>query len=128
MSNELELPPGDYYLGDPCYVINEWEEFLDKFWALNNRGGVFEYKGEKCAAFYTMFGDGQYEVTEGGFGWLPVDAGMIGMIPMSIAGNSAGVGVDVRLLQSAKCYEKDGWLHFGDVVVNTSDEEEEDES
>ena len=129
MSKELVLPPGDYYLGDPCYVINEdWDEFLNEFWKFD-RGGVFRYKGRTCAAFYTKYGDGQYEVTEGAFGWLPVDAGMIGMIPWELAnaGDSSG-GVDVRIRKPAKCYENDGWLHFGDIVVNTSDEEEEDES
>lgn len=130
MDKELVLPPGDYYLGDPCYVIDEdWDGFLQEFWALNDRGGVFKYKGKTCAAFYTRYGDGQYEVVDGAYGWLPVDAGMIGMIPMSLAGWKAeGAGVTTSITKPAKCWENEGWLHFGDIVVNTSDEEEENES
>ena len=127
MSHELMLPPGDYYLGDPCYVVQDWEDFLTEFWKFD-RGGVFKFQGKTCAAFYTKYGDGQYEVVEGAWGTLPVDAGMIGMIPMSIAGDAGVAGVDVELRQPAKCWESDGWLHFGDIVVNTTDEDQEDES
>jgi hypothetical protein len=129
--DSIKLPAGRYYLGDPCYVIDgdKWNDFLAEFWKIpEDRGGVFEYDGQTCAAFYTMYGDGQYETTAGGYGFLPVDAGIIGCIPINIAGhadNSGGVAIEFR--KPVECYEKDGWLHFGDIVVNTSDEEEEED-
>lgn len=128
MTEELVLPPGEYYIGDPCYVIEPWDDWLDVWFdgPSDDRGGTFRFRNKTCAAFYTEYGDGSYEVTEGASGWLGVDSGAIGAIPMSIAGNAEGAGISVTFKKPAKCYANGGWLHFGDVVVNTSDDEEED--
>ena len=65
----------DYYLGDPCYVIpdDEWGDFCN---TMNYDGEDFEFNGETCRVVGTG-GDGD-------FGGLSVDAGIIGVIPVSL--------------------------------------------
>ena len=64
----------NYYLGDPCYVIPdvEWDDFCGYI----GTDGDFEYKGETCRVVGTG-GDGD-------FGGLSVDAGILGVIPISL--------------------------------------------
>ena len=64
-----------YYLGDPCYVIPdaEWDDFCK---IMRYDGEDFEYKDETCRVIGTG-GDGD-------FGGLSVDAGIIGVIPVSL--------------------------------------------
>ncbi len=61
-------------MGDPCYVIPdaEWDEFCTYI----GTDGDFEYKGERCRVVSTG-GDGD-------FGGLAVDAGILGVIPISL--------------------------------------------
>jgi len=65
----------EYYLGDPCYVIpdDEWSDFCH---IMRDDGEDFEYKDETCRVIKTG-GDGD-------FGGLSVDAGIIGVIPVSL--------------------------------------------
>ncbi len=72
---KLELScVSNYYLGDPCYVIPdaEWDDFCGYI----DTDGDFEYKGETCRIVSTG-GDGD-------FGGLSVDAGILGVIPISL--------------------------------------------
>lgn len=123
------LPAGEYYIGDPCYVIEDWDNYLGEFWATTNhgaRGGMFEFDGFTCAAFYTKYGDGQYPF-EGVN--LPVDSGTIGAIPLVLMTQGSELdGTIVTFNNAFRCYEADGRLYFGANVINTNDEEEEDES
>jgi len=127
-----KLPAGEYYIGDPCYVIDsdKWHEFLDPFWALDNNGGIFDFDGYDCCAFYTLYGDGQYEASNGAM--LGVDAGMIGAIPLVLCtrGDMSGPGLDGTIVEFHEPFEcardYDGLLHFGNVTVMTGDENDDD--
>lgn len=120
------LPAGEYYIGDPCYVIDSWDEFLAPFWMQEPRGGVFDFDGYPVAAFYTLYGDGYYTLEPGGEG-LPVDAGMIGAIPVVLMtkGGEAD-GALVSFDEPFECYEINGVLHFGDYTVETGDVDDGD--
>jgi hypothetical protein len=119
-----KLPAGKYYLGDPCYVIDDtlWDEFLGLFWEQKPRGGIFTFCGYECCAFYTRYGDGQYELEPYG-GWLPVDAGMIGAIPIDLCTRSSGHQNGERVVFDVpvECEERDGRLCFGEFYVETGD-------
>jgi len=121
------LPAGRYYIGDPCYVIDgeAWSDFLDPYWDLDSRGGVFEYDGHKVCAFGTQYGDGCYEASNGAM--LGVDAGMIGAVPLEIVkGGDLALGTEVEFDEPFECVrDYDGRLHFGSFSVMTGDEEEE---
>jgi hypothetical protein len=123
-----KLPAGEYYIGDPCYVISKWDDYLKEFWATTKygaRGGMFDFDGHTCAAFYTKHGDGQYPF-EGAM--LPVDSGSIGAVPLVLCdrGCVEMSGAVVHMGEEFRCTEKDGRLHFGDRVVDTNDDEEDD--
>lgn len=124
--SKMTLPAGKYYIGDPCYVIDneKWDDFLGPFWNHGGRGGKFDFEGDDCVAFYTQYGDGQYEL-EGEGALLPVDAGMIGCIPKVMC-HSDGDGADVTFDEPFECWEENGNLHFGDLVVKTGDDMEEE--
>ena len=104
------LPAGEYYIGDPCYVIddNKWMAFVDAF-REEGEGGMFEFEGHGCTAFYTRWGDGL----------------LIGIIPIALCAQ-VGHGSYVTMDRPFTCGEFDGALRFGDYSVQTNDEEEED--
>lgn len=121
------LPAGKYYIGDPCYTIDndKWMELLELFRDAGERGGIFEFEGHPCAAFYTRWGDGQYQIQPTG-DFLPVDAGMIGMIPAALVTDDYDGGIEIDVFGETECYEEDGTLTFGTYVIKTGDDDEED--
>lgn len=81
---KLTLPAGQYYIGDPCYVIsdhNKWMAFLNScdFFEASVEASIGD---DKFWASPTAYGDGVYESNKGGR--FPVDAGLIGIVPLSI--------------------------------------------
>lgn len=119
------LPAGKYYLGDPCYVIDndKWDEYLNPFW--EDRGGIFEFDGHLCAAFYTRWGDGCYDCSDGSI--LGVDSGSIGAIPMVLCVGDIDSGTTVEFDTPVECYDSNGKLHFGGYTVDTDPEDEEED-
>ena len=98
----------EYYLGDPGYVIpdDEWGDFCS---IMRDDGEDFDFKGETCRVIGTG-GDGD-------FGGLSVDAGIIGVIPVSLCDPQAlksYVPSDARLINNFATLEKEGW---GDIII-----------
>ena len=98
----------NYYLGDPCYVIPdaEWDDFCK---IMTNNGDDFEFKGETCRVIGTG-GDGD-------FGGISVDAGVIGVIPVSLCDPQSlksYVPSDARLINNFATLENDG---YGDIIL-----------
>lgn len=86
---ELTLPAGKYFVGDPCYVIEDsdlWSKFCDKYFDYSEEhvstvsGAVIN--GHMVVASGTALGDGFYE-DESGNGYS-VDAGLIGLTPEAL--------------------------------------------
>ena len=97
-----------YYLGDPCYVIpdDEWDDFCN---IMRDDGEDFEYKDETCRVIGTG-GDGD-------FGGLSVDAGIIGVIPVSLCDPQSLKDIvpsDARLINNFATLEREGW---GDIII-----------
>ena len=98
----------EYYLGDPCYVIpdDEWGDFCN---IMRYDGEDFEYKDETCRVIGTG-GDGD-------FGGLSVDAGIIGVIPVSLCDPQKLKNIvpsDARLINNFATLENDG---YGDIIL-----------
>jgi len=73
------MPPGRYYVGDLCYVIEDaWGEVCDFMFAgKGNNEGQFTLKDGRTIVIYgTRYGDGTYESNLGTR--HSVDAGVIG--------------------------------------------------
>jgi hypothetical protein len=127
MKVSQKLPAGKYYIGDPCYVIDErWDEFLAPYWETDN-GGVFDFSGREVCAFGTQYGDGAFPCSDGSV--LGVDAGIIGAVPLDLCIGTPDVdGTVITFDEAFECYrESDGRMHFGDVSVMTGDEEDDNE-
>jgi hypothetical protein len=128
--HQVTVPAGEYYLGDPCYSVPEefWGELLkssDRFMT-KNQG---EANGFTVYAFHTAWGDGTYAGTDGSE--YPVDAGLIGLVPVALGGKDCYKGrtdlfTVVVFTQETVCTSKDGLLSFGHISIDTDPDEEDD--
>jgi hypothetical protein len=134
---EVEVPAGHYILGDPCYVVpdSDWDSLLQSCNYFENpigyvKDGIQEFP---VLAFSTLWGDGCYKGTDGNT--YPVDAGLIGLVPVEILGKDVhnlrgDLSKIVTFDKTIKCSrDSDGKLRFGHITIDTdpADEEEDDE-
>lgn len=140
---EVEVPAGEYILGDPCYAVpdGEWMELLESCDYFNTPVGTLRRSTKegtfnvmetfKILAFSTRWGDGTYQGTDGGM--YPVDAGLIGLVPVEVVGKDALAEHLCNLVtfdRPTKCStDGQGKLRFGHITIDTdpADEEDEDE-
>jgi len=118
------MPAGDYFIGDPCSVLNRknWKRFTEV-----TPGVVHSCNGHNCLSFYTKYGDGIYHDNEGyTYG---VDSGTIGIIHVDAMDASigdvkkGGTGRIVRFPVSflVRLSKKESVIDFGGVVVIDTD-------
>ena len=96
----------DYYVGDPCYVIDDarWGEFCDKLFAHSNyhsnAGCDIEWKVDGVEYIVETWsspgGDGVW--TFSGMGECGVDAGLLAVVPVEACdranmGDPVGLGI-----------------------------------
>lgn len=118
------MPAGRYYIGDPCYVIADWDAFCHVWFQQD--GGIFDFDGYSVCAYNTQYGDGCYPASDGSM--LGVDAGIIGAVPAALmTTGDYDMGTEVEFREPFECYrDYDGRMHFGTFEVMTGDEENED--
>jgi len=130
-----QLKKGKYYIGDPCYVFgNSWSDVLNETHFFNDE--QCKIKGKTVVGGGTAYGDGTYEDNKGRKYW--VDAGLIAILPISLLKidnkktikeieESEGMHiVNFKEDFTAEC--ANGKYRFGDIEINTAeDEEDEDE-
>lgn len=142
----LKLPPGRYWVGDPCYVYPdaEWSQFCG---VLNGAredsdptfGIVFEYGGTPFFVSQTAYGDGCYELFFDGMhklGECGVDAGLLSVIPEQLVKlwepkensreNYGGVWVSIQ--EECKASSNGGDVKFGKHYIQTTDDDSGDEN
>jgi hypothetical protein len=130
----VSLPPGQYYVGDPCYVFAnaDWAALLSETRlgtdALGG-GGRVPFRGRELFAGSTEHGDGVYEGSDRfDYG---VDSGLLGAVPVELASESAGLqyGTVVDAAEGLVCSCRDGVFKFegayGALLIDTSSEFEE---
>jgi hypothetical protein len=91
---KVMLPPGEYYIGDPCYVIADdtWTTFCGMLFNRDNyssHNGMFEFDGHKLWCHTTLHGDGCFGDDEGRR--YHVDAGLLAMVPLALCKNLSGL-------------------------------------
>jgi hypothetical protein len=125
------LPAGTYYIGDPCYVIEDhWDAFLEALNAAEGkdgylRGVVFTFAGRQVFVSATNTGDGVYRDNEGVN--YPVDAGMLAAIPVELTGTRGHVftqafevGTDVGRWRQGKNGQLIGKrIKIGSIIIKT---------
>lgn len=125
------MPAGQYYVGDLCYVMHpQWDEFCNLTISGNAvHDGEFELaNGVRFATFCTLYGDGCYEDEDGNS--YPVDAGLIGCIRVEDIKDSEAnlkLGNIIHFAQDFEVSSSNGTLHFGHIVIETGDVEDEDD-
>lgn len=132
------VKPGKYYLGDPCYTVpnNLWHQLLDAANFFEPKVEAPEesfqgtIKGYTVYAFGTAYGDGAYTGTDG-FTY-PVDAGLIGLVPVEF-GEPEAVGrklvTVIEFTNHTRVNYRNGKMNFNYVTIDTDPpfEEEDDE-
>lgn len=120
----VEVPPGTYFLGDPCYAVPQehWMPLLESCDFFNG-SPVGIANGVQVLAFETACGDGTYYDRQGNaFG---VDAGLIGLTPIELARQRIdrptleGLGLVVTFTKTTRCTSSQGFLHFGPHRIAT---------
>lgn len=132
-SIEVEVPAGQYVLGDPCYAVPEdkWMELLESCnYFINPIGNFFQDNDyHHIVAFGTRWGDGYYRGTDGKS--YPVDAGLIGLVPLCASSNELRDDLsNVVTFEKPTICSTDGTgkLRFGHITIDTNPtEDEEDE-
>jgi hypothetical protein len=113
------LPPGKYYIGDPCYIFDAetWTRICDTF--IN--GEIVEIDGVKCWSHGTMHGDGEFQDQNGNtFG---IDSGMFAAVPIELINNPAGEddGAIIDAPSGLTVEYDQGTFWFGSVCITTDD-------
>lgn len=127
------LPPGKYYIGDPCYVMQDgtWDELLNEHHDHLSHGEIVEFKGAQLWAHGTAHGDGAY--ADQNDAEYTVDSGMLGVVPLALiddpAGEEGGVVMDFpKGLTVEYC---NGTFFIGPICIRTDyltdDEDFEDD-
>jgi len=127
-NDSVIVPPGVYWLGDPCYAIDDHDEWI----ALLEDANFFEdqitgqLKGFTVYSVGTLYGDGHYQDSEG-FRY-PVDAGMIGLVPVELTREDIEgmrkINIDKPTIFSVNTA---GMITFGNVTIMTGDINEDEE-
>ncbi len=123
------VPAGKYLLGDPCYVIRDkdWLDFCNQhsYNETDNNACVTLNDSTQVVAFSTYYGDGCYTDQNGNS--FPVDAGLIGLVPISYIEESTQKNLTdyrdlctlVEFEEDALCFTVDGILTFGNYIIDT---------
>ncbi len=139
----LTLPAGEYYIGDPCYVIadDRWDEVCNQMFPGVPGNDDYEnhdiqLDGTHFFVYSTAYGDGLYD---DGMYTYGVDAGCIGAVPMSLVNKreqqeieSNGLGRFVKTDTPLQCSRNDEGTFtfigsFGIIEIITDGSEYEDE-
>jgi hypothetical protein len=106
------LPPGQYYLGDPCYVLDD--ETYRSHWG-RQRGyaqGCYIVNGGLFAVGSTYQGDGRYEGSNGA--QYGVDSGCLALVSMSLVQDVAKAlrGGTVHTFDEPVLLDRSEWATF----------------
>lgn len=126
VSSDLSFtaPPGTYYIGDLCYALSD-KIYDDIFGGLGGYDPGL-YKKKDSSDFFlvdgTAYGDGCYQSSDGKeFG---VDAGIIGIVPLSLVATKGAGGHFYTFKEAVKCKFGGGYFRFisgyDEVIIDTT--------
>lgn len=124
----VTMPAGQYWVGDPCYAVpNErWQKWLEAADYENAvRFLLAELDGHPVLGIGTAYGDGLYTDDQGRD--YPVDAGLIGVVPVEVARPDVTGMHLVDFEDDFECRYDDGTIVLGLLVVVDTDPPMEEE-
>lgn len=138
MSNNMILPAGKYWIGDPCYIFphtgpmkNKWDEILEEVDFFEVSYGELDNGKIKVWAASTAYGVGCYVGSNGKV--FTVDDGLIGIVPQETVdylGRTDNdldcLGLFIEFTEPFLVKSRNGLFDFGHIRIDT-DEYEEDE-
>lgn len=122
------LPPGKYYIGDPCYVFSDkrWRDFLNskqKDELTGTEKSAVSVNGNVHFLNYhfwyhnTAFGDGAYTGTNGfEYG---VDSASLGIVPVEIIDKESNNGTMHDFPEGVDVSFNNGIFKFNEIEINT---------
>ena len=123
------LPAGSYYIGDPCYAIQEksqnlWLDFLEKTVESDEFSGVHYYDGKPLFIHNTAYGDGGFRLQGPGVDQsLYVDAGLLCAMPVSLIEDETVIQHDYIMIMTFEddfeCSYENGVFKFGHLECDT---------
>lgn len=119
---EITMPAGEYWVGDPCYAVptSRWDEWLSAAGCYENpmpRILVAELDGQSVLGIGTAHGDGEYLDQKGRS--YPVDAGLIGVTPVSLAAKEPFGSHRITFDAPFRCFYDDGTIVLGAIHIET---------
>ena len=127
MNQSVHFAPGQYYIGDTCYVMHpEWDEVCEITIDDNHcKEGIFELNdGREFGLWHTAYGDGTYLDNEGREYW--VDSGSIGIIAVDDITESEKENITtgnvINFDKSFRVFCENGLFEFGHIRIDTRDE------
>ena len=108
----FELPAGRYWIGDPCYVIdeNQWDGFLEE---VDCEETLFQFNNLDVVCAETN-GDGCWDFDGKTYG---IDAGLMAVIPAELVGeNAAETGIFVENVDQVTVI-RSRYDHFQGFIV-----------
>lgn len=129
----FRLPPGKYYIGDPCYVFQNdtWDQLIQEHGDHLQHGEIVEFRDAQLWAHCTAHGDGAYMDqmnTE-----YSVDSSMIGVVPLGLIDDPSGEddAVVMDFPKGLTVEYSNGTFFIGPICIRTDyladDESFEDE-
>lgn len=114
----VTIKAGKYYLGDPCYSLDQtWNDVLKQTGCFRKLP-VAEINGHQILGFKTAYGDGEYRSNTGRT--FCVDAGMIGLVPVELAEKEDPFStIIVEFHEPTLCTNKAGLMKFGLIKIDT---------
>ena len=128
VANKLTgMPDGEYYVGDPCYAFSNdarWMGWLEAANYTEPRIRILyaTLQGQPVVGVNTAHGDGAYTGSDGfEYG---VDAGLIGVVPVSVAEDNALWAMRKVTFDSdfdISWDDEEGTITIGDITIPTDD-------
>jgi hypothetical protein len=122
------LPAGTYFIGDPCYVLGEWDKVIDDTNCFYEQE-IHKLHNMNYVGFHTAHGDGEYEGSDGKR--YPVDAGLIGAVDIELVRQQGVINLDNLQFEEEKfgsiitfnspteCGVRSGMIYFGNMTIHT---------
>lgn len=135
---EFKFPAGKYFIGDPCYVLEDdiYDKVTENFDF--DKSYTIEINGHTIFMHGTAYGDGSYK--DGSNRSYSVDSGLISIMPMELISMKKFNETQFQEFRESythmiefdkefNVFYEDGKFIFGTIEINTSgcDDEEEDD-
>ena len=120
-AGRVQMPAGEYYVGDPCYTVpyDRWVEWLEAAgYRDEDRILLAPLDGHPVLGISTQYGDGSYE-DQHGADYL-VDSGLIGLVPVEVAGEDDGLSYKIKFERPFTCsLDGRGRITIGHLRIET---------